>query len=512
MKNPGGGRITWRLAVGFSAVLLVAAMARPTVHLVRTGIRERTFGKLTPAWGPTTVEDASRLDGIRVRAIERLPGDEAAAIDMLRRLLREAKEQRVSISIAGARHSMGGHTFTPEGIVVDMLPLRAMALDRERQILQVQAGAKWEDVIPFLGAHGLSVSVMQSDSPFTVGGSLSVNCHGWQNNRPPIASTVESFRLLLADGRIVRCSRTENPELFSAALGGYGLFGVILDAELRVVPDARYRIERKLVRSAAYVEALDVAVGEGPVGLAYGRLNVTREHLLEKAELTTFVRTSDAPPGEPIEEPAPWVLSLERWIFRGSQGDEYGKELRWSLETSLSPWILARSTHRNQVMQSRVAVYENHDPARTDILHEYFVPRERLEEFLRRVRVIVQAHSPDLLNLTLRDVRRDDDTLLRYADRDMMALVFFFSQPRTVEADAAMQALTRDLIDASLAAHGHYYLPYRLHASRDQFERAYPQHDAFFALKRAVDPEEVFQNQFYRAYGRSAHAEMPPGH
>jgi FAD/FMN-containing dehydrogenase len=501
MKTPSPRRIVGRLVVRSVAFLIVIALARPTVHVVRTAIRERAFGQLVPAWGPNTVEDVSRLDSAHVRAIERLPSDEASAIEALRRLLREAKEQHVSISIAGARHSMGGQTFTREGIVVDMLPLRGMALDRERRILRVQAGAKWEDVIPFLGAQGLSVSVMQSDSPFTVGGSLSVNCHGWQNNRPPIASTVESFRLLVADGRVLRCSRSENPELFSAALGGYGLFGVILEAELRVVPDARYRIDHKLVRSADYVEALDSAVSKDPVGLAYGRLNVMREHLLEKAEVTTFVRTSDAPPGEPILELAPWALSLERWIFRGSQGDDYGKELRWSLETTLSPWIFARGTHRNQVMQSRLAVYENRDPARTDILHESFVPRERLEEFLHRVRIIVRAHSPDLLNLTLRDVRRDDDTLLRYADRDMMALVLFFSQPRTAAADAAMQTLTRELIDASLSVSGRYYLPYRLHASRDQFERAYPRHEAFFALKRAVDPEEVFQNQFYRAYG-----------
>jgi FAD/FMN-containing dehydrogenase len=509
MKNPGRRRIEWRFAAGLIAVLVVAAISRPTVHVVRSAFRERAFGKLTPTWEPTTVEDVSRLNSTRVRAIERLPGDEAAAIDILRRLLREAKEQHVSVSIAGARHSMGGHTFTSDGIVVDMLPLRAMSLDNERQLLHVQAGAKWEDVIPFLGANGLSVSVMQSDSPFTIGGSLSVNCHGWQNNRPPIASTVESFRLLVADGRIVRCSRTENPELFSAALGGYGLFGVILDAELRVVPDARYRIERKLVRSVDYLEALDATVRSGPVGLAYGRLNVTRHRFLEEAELTTFVRTSAAPPGDPIVELAPWTASLERWIFRGSEGNEYGKELRWSLETSLSRWFFARSTHRNQVMQSRIELYENRDPARTDILQEYFVPREHLEEFLRRVRVIVPAHSADLLNVTLRDVRRDDDTLLRYADRDVMALVFFFSQPRTAEADVAMQALTRELIDASLAAGGHYYLPYRLHASRDQFERAYPKHEAFFALKRAVDPDELFQNQFYRAYGPSPRAERP---
>ena len=108
------------------------------------------------------------------------------------------------------------------------------------------------------------------------------------------------------------------------------------------------------------------------------------------------MRTSAAPPGEPLVELAPWIVSLERWIFRGSQGSEYGKDLRWSLETSFSPWFFERRTHRNQVMQSRVDLYENRDPTQTDILQEYFVPRERLEEFLRRVRAVVPAHAADL--------------------------------------------------------------------------------------------------------------------
>src|SRR5467141_2055941 len=288
MRNPERRRAA-RLAAGLVSIVLAAAVARPVVHVVRTALRERGFSKLTPVWGPTDVEDISRLNRTRVRAMTTLPQDEAGAIEMLRRLLRDAKEQHLSVSIAGARHSMGGHTFTPDGVVVDMLPLRAMSLDDQQNLLHVQAGAKWEDVIPFLGVRGLSVSIMQSDSPFTVGGSLrplaqitlstgpgrlrgnivvqaekvvsigglSVNCHGWQNDRPPLASTVESFRLLLADGRIIRCSRTENSEIFSAALGGYGLLGIILDADLRVVPDARYRIERKLVPSAEYVAELD---------------------------------------------------------------------------------------------------------------------------------------------------------------------------------------------------------------------------------------------------------------
>src|SRR5207237_10295442 len=135
-------------------------------------------------------------------------------------------------------------TIYPGGIVINMLPFKGMTLDEHNDLLHVQAGAKWADVIPYLDQRGRSVEVMQSDNSFSVGGSLSVNCHGWQFGRPPIASTVESFRLMKADGAIVRCSRTENRELFSLVLGGYGLFGIILDADLRVVADEALRLEQ----------------------------------------------------------------------------------------------------------------------------------------------------------------------------------------------------------------------------------------------------------------------------
>jgi FAD/FMN-containing dehydrogenase len=107
----------------------------------------------------------------------------------------------------------------------------------------------------------------------------------------------------------------------------------------------------------------------------------------------------------------------------------------------------------------------------------------------------------DLLNVTIRDVKADEDTFLKYARQDALAFVMFFSQPRNSAGDAEMQAMTRELVDAVLEAGGRYYLPYRLHATPTQFRRAYPQSDEFFRLKRQYDPQELFQNQLYRKYG-----------
>jgi hypothetical protein len=93
--------------------------------------------------------------------------------------------------------------------------------------------------------------------------------------------------------------------------------------------------------------------------------------------------------------------------------------------------------------------------------------------------------------------------MTRYADQDMLAFVMFFSQARTPAGDAEMQTMTRELVDAALEAGGRYYLPYRLHPTTAQFHRAYPQADEFFNLKRHYDPQELFQNEFYRKYGTS---------
>ena len=91
-----------------------------------------------------------------------------------------------------------------------------------------------------------------------------------------------------------------------------------------------------------------------------------------------------------------------------------------------------------------------------------------------------------------------------YADQDLFAFVMLFNQARTPEADKRMEAFTTELIEAVLSCGGRYYLPYRLHATKDQFARAYPQAAEFFRRKRQFDPAGVFVNQFSLKYGEAA--------
>ena len=159
------------------------------------------------------------------------------------------------------------------------------------EILHVGAGARWAEVIAYLDPLGHAPAIMQSNNDFSIGGSISVNCHGWQHNRPPIASTVLSFRLMKADGSIIRCSREENAELFSLVLGGYGLFGVILDVDLRVVPNERYRPRSKSMAAENYPTRFAEKVdGASDIGMVYGRLCIVPgdKTFLREAIMTVF--------------------------------------------------------------------------------------------------------------------------------------------------------------------------------------------------------------------------------
>ncbi len=481
---------------------LLVACGQPTFLLLRARFRDRPVPDDLP---PNQADDASRLERTEVAEVWDVPAAPAEAEAQMRALLRRARAQALRVSIAGARHSMGGHTIYPGGIVLNMLPFKRMELAVEKKVLHVGAGARWADVVPYLDAHGLSVSVMQATRNFTVGGSVSVNCHGWQHARPPMASTVRSFRLMKADGSVVRCSRTENAELFSLALGGYGLFGVVLDVELRVVPNERYRPDAPLIFPAhEYAERFREKVeGDEDVTMVYGRINVApgEKTFLREALLTVF-RRHPCPPEEVPALVSPGYATLRRTLVLVQIGSDAGKRLRWRAERLAAGRMANTYFSRNQLLNEDATLYQEGRPERTEVLHEYFVSPDRLEDFLAELRAIVPRHGGDLLNLTVRDVRRDTETFLRYVDRDLFALVLLFSQERTPQGEERMKAMTREMIDAALRCGGRHYLPYRLHATREQFRRAYPQAGRFFERKRFHDPDELFQNRFYVEYGR----------
>lgn len=478
------------------ALGLIVFISIPAFHLVKTYLNENNFKVRTPK-GYTN--DASGLSLTKVDSIIDVPNSKEEIINQLKGILEYSKTKKIPISIAGAKHSMGGHTMYPNGIVLNMRPYKEMQIDTKNNILTIGSGALWEDALIYLDKFHKSIAVMQAFSSFSIGGSISVNGHGWQKDSPPISSSVISFTLMNHNGTILNCSRTENQELFSLVIGGYGLFGIILDVKLKVVDNESLQFKFLRLSAENYVKDYKKFVSNNPkVKLVFGRLRISNKLFLEEATLNFFEEVDEKPLS--LERHNQKDIDSKRLVFRSTVNSEYGKRLRWDLETGMNKVSKNDIHSRNELLNDNVTLIENNDTNSTDILHEYFIPERNFTQYLNEIRRVLPNKNIDLLNITIRGVYKDIDSYLNYAKEDVFGFVFLFNQKKSEKDEKEMKKLTNQLVEIAIKMEGTYYLPYRLHIDKEAFRTVYPQGKEFFRLKLKYDPNEIFKNKFYDHY------------
>ena len=444
------------------------------------------------------LNDASELSATPIHRHVVLKDDPGEAlVAAIRAEMAEAAAEGRPVNVGAARHSMGGQAIPRDGHALTYDNGR-VELDSDTGTARVHAGARWSEVIAALDPAGRSPRVMQSNHDFGVAATFCVNAHGWPVKLGPMGSTVRAFEMIVPEGDVVTCSREENPDLFALTMGGYGLTGAITAMEIETAPNRRLEPAFEIVPAESFGDAFARALEDDTVDMAYGRLNVDRTDFMREALLITYRPTADQDDLPPASGSGTMARLASR-IYRLQLGNERLKRWRWWSETGLAP-RLAGSATRNSLVNEPVVTLDDRDPDRTDILHEYFVPPARFPDFLAVCRAIIPASYQEFLNVTLRWVETDAESLLSYAPGPRIAAVMSFSQEKTARAEADMIRMTRALVDGITGIGGTYYLPYRPHPTPEQFMRAYPRADAFAAAKRALDPGLLFRNALWERY------------
>jgi len=441
-----------------------------------------------PAWGRRrSIVDYSGLDAVTV-ADERRPrstADVNAAVG----------DWPGSISVGGGRFSMGGQIAYPESLHLDMRQMsRVLSLDPERRTVRVQAGISWRDLQDALDPHDLSVSIMQSFSNFTVGGSVSVNCHGRYVGRGPLVNSVRALQLVGADGSVLELEPSS--EVFRGVFGGYGGLGVVTEVELDLEPNARLR---------RVVE--DVGLETYPTRFR----DLAQDHrvVLHNADL------------RPPDFDAPRMIS---WLATNSPATVQDRLIprdRNYARNQAAIWAVSelpggarlRKAVEERLLKEEVVVWRNYEASldtdslepttrlfSTYLLQEYFIPVGNFLTFARSMAGILKRHNVNALNVSIRHSPADERSLLSWAPTEVFAFVLYYKQRTTGRAKRHAEAWTRELIDAALNHGGRYYLPYRLHATPSQFARAYPEYAAFQQLKTRLDPQGKFRNMLWDKY------------
>lgn len=446
-----------------------------------------------PATTATQMNDASMLSPTPIFKHAMLQNDPGEALlAALRAELKDAQATGRSVNIGAARHSMGAHAIPRDG---QAITFDSGWLQPGTDSYRVHAGARWRQVIAALDPLGLSPTVMQSNHDFGVAATFSVNAHGWATAHGPMGSTVRSVKMLLADGSLITASPTENTQHFAAAMGGYGLIGLITELEVQALPNQLLAPTFTAMPAADFAPAFAAAVTQNP--MVYGRLSIDRDSFFDQAMLVSYAPTEGT---IPPASTSGFISKASRLIFRAQTGDEWIKRRRWGVETGIGAWMQGNAT-RNSLFNEPVATLDDNDPGRTDILHEYFVAPDRFGDFLQACRDVIPQSYQELLNVTLRWLKPDNVSLLSYAaGTPRIAAVMLFSQEMTARAEADMARMTAALIDAVASIGGAYYLPYRPHARLDQLTKTYPRAAEFAAFKRQVDPGLVLRGGLWDSY------------
>ena len=401
-----------------------------------------------------------------------------------------------AISIGGGRFSMGGQIAAPDSLHLDMRGMnRVLMLDPERRVIRVQAGSSWRDVLDAIDPHDLSVSIMQSYSNFTVGGSVAVNCHGRYVGKGPLVNSVRAVQMVCADGRVLEL--TPDSPLFRGLFGGYGGLGVVTEVELDLEVNTRLRRIVSKVDLDAYGDHLLGSIAPDPEVVLHNA--DLRPPDFDEPQLISWVRTD-----------VPATVS-ERLIPRD---EDYGRNqaLLWAV-SELPGGKRLRRRIEDRLLEQETVVWRNYEASldtdsleprsrffSTYLLQEYFVPVRNFLPFARTLADVLRRHEVNALNVSVRHSPRDVRSLLAWAPEDVFSFVLYYKQRSTERASREAAIWTRELIDAALDNGGRYYLPYRLHATRSQFEQAYPKVREFVALKERADPLGKFRNLLWEKY------------
>lgn len=174
------------------------------------------------------------------------------SIKEIQDLVKKAKVNRQKIGVGGTQLAQGGHTLPSESqsMFISMRQLNYVEIDAKNKIAKVGAGAIWQDVQKAAIQAGLAIQVMQASNMFSIGGALSTNVHGWDHRMGSLVHTIKTITIVDADGNVKKLAREsgnlEEKKLFNSIIGGYGLFGIIVEAELELTNDEVLRSKEKL--------------------------------------------------------------------------------------------------------------------------------------------------------------------------------------------------------------------------------------------------------------------------
>ncbi|KFF97627.1 FAD-linked oxidoreductase [Streptomyces scabiei] len=405
-----------------------------------------------------------------------------ATVEELAAAVRKAAEDDLRVKAVGTGHSFTAAAATDGVLIRPQLLTGIRKIDREAMTVTVAAGTPLKRLNMALAREGLSLTNMGDIMEQTVSGATSTGTHGTGRDSASIAAQIRGLELVTADGSILTCSATENPDVFAAARVGIGALGIVTAITFAVEP-------------IFLLTAREEPMPFEKVLAEFDELHAENEHFEfywfpHTGSTNTKRNNRSAGPEKPVPQLNSWfedeflsngVFQVANWV---------GQAVPATIPTIAQ--ISSRALSARTYTDIPYKVFTS--PRRVRFVEmEFAVPREALVDTLRELKAMVDRSKLRVsFPVEVRTAPADDITLSTASGRESayVAVHMFKGTPYQAYFTAA------ERIFAAHEGRPHWG---KVHTrDTDYFAKVYPRFGEFTALRDRLDPERRFQNDYLR--------------
>jgi decaprenylphospho-beta-D-ribofuranose 2-oxidase len=433
----------------------------------------------------------------------------------------DARSRQVPVALRGAGCSYGDAATARGGHVLDLSRMnRILGFDPHTGVAEVEPGVTVRDLWRTSISHGFWPQVVSGTMAVSMGGAAAMNIHGKNNFAlGSFGEGVQSFELLTARGELVHCDRQTEPELFHAAIGGFGMLGCFTKLKIATkrVHSGRLRVWGIVAKDLAHnlqiledlrdkadylVSWLDLH-GKGP-GLGRGLMH--RADQLEPGEDPHGLNYLD--PSLQDVPPNLFGVVPKGWLWPGMWGAVHLGQV------GLVNWLKfkagAREQRQSPYLQSHGAFHFLLDyvprwqwmtkPGGL-IQFQPFVPAQHGERVLRTL--IEKCQRTGFVPYLGVLKRHKPDPFLMTHAVDGYSLAMDFAVSKRQHKREQLWRLCQELAEVVLEAGGRFYYAKDAVLLASSFARVHGEAAVaqFRALKQKWDPDGLLQTDLSRRLG-----------